>query len=162
MESPFNFTVVDNIGNIIDKIKSFSRRGDPAKQAADLMIKQIHQFVEAGGSTWGQWEPPAWRDGTPLFDKGQLHDSYQKRQIDKQTFEVFTDFPWTGVLEFGATIEMSPKQRKFLFANIPKDQFDESRLRGEGTIIIPERPLFRPGFEVAAEQFKKNVISVLR
>ena len=153
MTTPFSYTYSDKSSEILDRLekaKSFAER------AANDFIEILKNSFDTGGSIYGTWEPLKLRKGKPLVDSGSLKSSFVKTQIDPSTFTVHSDHKAAPIMEYGAIMKMTPEQRAKLFGYIiPKNMYSVEKLKGTGMIKIPERPFFRPGFDLVKERYIK-------
>lgn len=154
---PFGYSYKDRSPEILDKIdkaKSFAER------AADDFIEIIHNFFDTGQATGRVWEEPKLREGMPLVDTGSLRDSFVKIPIGPSEYEVISTHKAAPIMEYGAVMKMTEKQRAKLFGYIiPKDMFDVKKLKGTGMIKIPERSFFRPAFDLISTRYAQFVKS---
>ena len=159
---PFGYTYTDKSPEILDKIdklKSFAER------AADDFIEIIHNFFDTGQASGRVWEEPKLRAGMPLVDSGSLRNSFEKIPIDPYTFEVISTHKAAAWMEYGINVKgtkkMSARQRAKLFGYIiPKDMYDVKKLTGKNMIKVPERPFFRPAFDLVEYRYKQFVESM--
>ena len=98
---------------------------------------------------WKAW--PWWlksrSNNTPLLKTWKLRNAVSFKTTT-DTVEVYSKMEWLAVIhEYWVTYKMSEDQRKWLFANIFKDQWAiKWRPRnswGSGMITIPARPIWR-------------------
>ena len=155
MAEPFGYSYSDKSPEILDKIdkmKSFAER------AADDFIEIIHNFFDTGQASGRVWEELKLREGMPLVDKGGLRNSFEKIPIDPYTFEVISTNKAAAWMEYGVVMKMTPAQRRKLFGHIiSKDMYDVKKLKGTGLIKIPERPFFRPAFQLVEYRYAQFV-----
>ena len=156
---PFGYSYKDRSPEILDKIdkaKSF------AEKAADDFIETIHNYFDTGQASGRVWEAPKLREGMPLVDTGSLRDSFIKIPIGPSEYEVISTHKAAPWMEYGINIEetkkMSAAQRAKLFGYIiPKDMFDVKKLEGKNMIKVPERPFFRPAFDLIEYRYRQFV-----
>ena len=155
MAEPFGYSFTDKSSEILDKIdklKSFAER------AADDFIEIIHNFFDTGQASGRVWELPKLRSGMPLVDTGSLRDSFVKIPIGPSEYEVISTNKAAAWMEYGVIMKMTEKQRAKLFGYIiPKGMFDVKKLKGTGMIKVPERPFFRPAFDLIEYRYKQFV-----
>jgi len=152
---PFGFSFKDKSPEILDKLdkaKSFAER------AADDFIETIHNFFDTGQAAGKVWPLPALRKGMPLVDTGSLRDSFVKIPIGPSEYEVLSTHKAAAWMEYGVIMRMTPAQRRKLFGYIiPKDMFSAEKLKGTNMIKVPERPFFRPAFDLIEYRYRQFV-----
>ena len=157
MASPFGYSYTDKSPEILDKIdkaKSF------AEKAADSFIETIHNFFDTGQASGRVWEELKLRKGQPLVDKGDLRDSFVKIPISESEYEVISTHKAAPWMEYGMQMKMTANQRAKLFGYIiPKDMFSVEKLKGTNMIKVPERPFFRPAFDLISTRYAQFVKS---
>jgi len=155
---PFGYSYKDRSPEILDKIdkaKSF------AEKAADEFIQTLHNYFDTGQASGRVWAPPALREGMPLVDKGSLRDSFVKIPIGPSEWEVISTHKAAAWMEYGIIMKMTPAQRRKLFGYIiPKDMFSVEKLKGTNAIRVPERPFFRPAFDLISTRYEQYVKAI--
>jgi len=106
-----------------------------------------------------------------LFDTGNLIDGIKPRKINQYRVDVRVDAVYGAAHEFGVTVEITPRQRRFFWA-----KWSETRnpmwkaLALSATYTIPERAYLRPAIDemklpamyVVAKSLEKKIRSLVR
>ena len=150
----FDYSFTDRTPTLTKKMEDLGKKSF-AERAADVMLEIIDIEFRTSRTIWGDWEGLKLRDGKPLFDSGELKDSWKKREISPGEWEVFCDSPIGIFMEFGVSMYMTPKQRRKFFGFIlPKDKYNPDNLLDSSMIIVPERPMGRPAYEETSLRMK--------